>query len=239
MSRSFTSQEDVPAPPDRSPGFYCDTPADELHDTTHDAPAETGFVRAPLAAQPVQESQLQAWIAGVTRQDQAALNALYQACTSRVYGLVLRITRNAELAEEVVEDTFWQVWRQAPRFDPARGTALAWILTMARSRALDALRARDPAMATEDVTALLDARSEQAIGPEDLLDAVQSGHRLHQALQQLEVQPRQLIALAFFRGLTHDEIATHTGVPLGTVKSHIRRGLNTLRTLLGAEAEAS
>ncbi|MDB5799285.1 MAG: polymerase, sigma-24 subunit, subfamily [Rhodocyclales bacterium] len=193
---------------------------------------ESGAGRTPPAAQPVRESQLQGWIERITRQDEAALNSLYEATVGRVYGLSLRITRNAELAEEVAEDTFWQVWRQAPRFDPTRGTALAWILTMARSRALDALRARDPAIATEDMTALLDARGASDEGPEDLLSAVQSEHRLHSALEQLDPQPRQLIALAFFRGFTHEEITLHTGIPLGTVKSHIRRGLNTLRTLL-------
>ncbi|MDB5813537.1 MAG: polymerase, sigma-24 subunit, subfamily [Rhodocyclales bacterium] len=194
---------------------------------------EPGLTRNPPAVQVVRESQLQGWIERITRQDAAALNALYEACVGRVYGLALRITRNAELAEEVAEDTFWQVWRQAPRFDATRGTALAWILTMTRSRALDALRARDPAIVTEDACALLDAKGESDDSPEDLLDAVQSEHRLHSALERLDTQPRQLIALAFFRGLTHDEIASHTGIPLGTVKSHIRRGLNTLRSLLG------
>ncbi len=198
----------------------------------HEEMSDPGVVRTPPAAQAVRESQLQGWIERVTRQDEAALNSLYEATVGRVYGLSLRITRNAELAEEVTEDAFWQVWRQAPRFDPTRGTALTWILTMARSRALDALRARDPAIATEDTTALLDARGESDDSPEDLLSAVQSEHRLHSALEQLDPQPRQLIALAFFRGLTHDEIASHTGVPLGTVKSHIRRGLNTLRSML-------
>jgi RNA polymerase sigma factor (sigma-70 family) len=198
----------------------------------HDDVIEPGFVRSPPAAQTVRENQLQGWIERITRQDEAALNALYEATVGRVYGLSLRITRNAELAEEVTEDAFWQVWRQAPRFDPTRGTALAWILTMARSRALDALRARDPAIATEDMTAVLDAKGGSDDSPEDLLSAVQSEHRLHSALEQLDPQPRQLIALAFFRGLTHDEIASHTGMPLGTVKSHIRRGLNTLRSLL-------
>lgn len=196
------------------------------------APDDPGLVRNPPAAQAIRESELQDWIVRIMRQDEAALSALYEATVGRVYGLALRITRNAELAEEVTEDTFWQVWRQAPRFDPVRGSALSWMMTMARSRALDALRARDPAIATEDTTALLDAQGKTDGSPEDLLDAVQSEHRLHTALEQLDAQPRQLIALAFFRGLTHDEISAHTGIPLGTVKSHIRRGLLSLRALL-------
>lgn len=180
------------------------------------------------------ELQLQTWIRCIMRQDQAAFAALYEACVGRVYSIALRITRNAAQAEEVTEDTFWQTWREAPRFDPARGTALAWILTIARSRALDSLRARDPAELVEDVDELREAQQGGGeASPQDLLVATQSDHALHRALAQLEAQPRQLIALAFFKGLTHDEIAAQTGMPLGTVKSHIRRGLNTLKSLLG------
>ena len=154
-----------------------------------------------------------------------------------VYGLALRVTRHAAQAEEVTEDAFWQIWREAPRFDPARGSAMAWILTITRSRALDSLRARDPAELVEDSAAMLDAQPGHDAGPLDLLSATQSDQALHHALSQLDAQPRQLIALAFFKGLTHDEIATHTGLPLGTVKSHIRRSLAALKTLLGHAAE--
>ncbi len=186
------------------------------------------------------ELQLQVWLTRVVRQDEAALADLYRATIGRVYGLALRIVRNPELAEEVAEDTFWQVWRQAPRFDPTRGTALAWVLTMARSRAIDALRARQRVQAdtvSADVLGeTLDTlrESTDAIdNPHDLLQAMQSHQQLHHALEQLEAIPRQMIALAFFRGLTHEEISGHTGLPLGTVKSHIRRALNALRQCLG------
>jgi RNA polymerase sigma factor (sigma-70 family) len=181
------------------------------------------------------EIQLQTWIHRVTRQDEAAFSALYEACIGRVYGLALRITRHAALAEEVAEDTFWQIWREAPRFDPARGTATAWLLTITRSRALDSLRARDPAKLVEDVSEIADGHDSRA-GPVDLLSATQRDQTLHQALAQLEGEPRQLIALAFLKGLTHDEIAAHTGIPLGTVKSHIRRGLTKLKSMLGDAA---
>ena len=192
---------------------------------------------APAAALPraAGEMLLQTWIQRVTRQDETAFTALYEACVGRVYGLALRITRNAALAEEIAEDTFWQIWREAPRFDPTRGTALAWLLMITRSRALDSLRARDPAELVEDAGELAEAQGghDTNTSPVDLLSAIQTDHALHDALAQLDPQPRQLIALAFFKGLTHDEIAAHTGMPLGTVKSHIRRGLTTLKTLLG------
>jgi RNA polymerase sigma factor (sigma-70 family) len=201
---------------------------------------------APMRAAPTaDEQQLQAWLARIVHQDEAALAELYRATVGRVYGLALRIVRNPATAEEVAEDTFWQVWRQAPRFDPQRGPPLAWVLTMARSRALDALRARVRAQAdTVSADALGDAldveraHPDEPDNPHDLLQAVQASAQLHQALTQLEPVPRQLVALAFFKGLTHEEIAGQTGLPLGTVKSHIRRALTALRKCLSPQGEA-
>lgn len=194
-----------------------------------------------------EESQLQDWLARIVRQDEAALVDLYRVTLHRVWSVVMRIVRHPPTAEEVVEDAYWQVWRQAPRFDAARGTALAWLLTIARSRALDALRARQRTQAdTFSADAMGPARDAAGLeaasaaheasadpsDPLDLLVATQSHRDLHAALQELDALPRQLLALAFFRGLTHDEIAGQTGLPLGTVKSHIRRALTALRHLL-------
>lgn len=181
------------------------------------------------------EALLRAWIARVVDQDQDALAALYDGLVGQVYGLALRITRRATLAEEVVQDTFWQIWRQAPRFDPVRGSALAWIMTIARSRALDAVRrvdSREYELDPEMAERLADTES-----PPDLLSAVQRGNRLHSALATLDPVPRQLLSLAFFRGFSHDQIAECTGLPLGTVKSHIRRALVNLRNLLAPDVD--
>ena len=161
--------------------------------------------------------------------DEEALARLYEAMAGKVYGLALRITRNVQTAEEVVEDTFWQIWRQAPRFDPVRGNASAWVMTMTRSRALDALRRVDPAASDADVG---ESEEASADGPEVLLASRQAGRKLDAALANLDPLPRQLVALAFFRGLSHEEIAIHMGLPLGTVKSHIRRALVRLRDIL-------
>lgn len=182
------------------------------------------------------EAQLQEWIARIVAQDEHAMGELYEAMVGRVYALALRITRQVQAAEEVVGDAFWQVWRQAPRFDAARGTAVSWILTITRSRALDALRRRDRAEPLDDER-LADLQS--GGDPQDLLAAVENEHRLHAALRNLDPLPRQLVALAFFRGLSHEEIASHTCLPLGTVKSHIRRALLRLRDLLGNDAAPS
>ena len=195
-----------------------------------------GRRRSSTAA--AREDCLRDWIARVVHQDQQALAQLYETLAGRVYGLALRITRHVQTAEEVTEDCFWQVWRQAPRFDPARGAALAWIMTIARSRALDALRRADTAEPLgEDRLATIEA--EGGGDPHDLLDAVEKQHRLHAALRGLEPLPRQLVALAFFRGLSHEEIAGQMDLPLGTVKSHIRRALLRLRELLDSKPGAA
>jgi RNA polymerase sigma-70 factor (ECF subfamily) len=175
------------------------------------------------------EPKLRTWISQVVARDENALASLYDAMAGRVYGLALRITRNVQTAEEVVEDTFWQIWRQAPRFDPARGNAAAWMLTMTRSRAIDALRRVDQAACGIESG---EHEVDLADGPEELLASSQAGKQLNTALARLEPLPRQLVALAFFRGLSHEEIAMHTGLPLGTVKSHIRRALVRLRDTL-------
>lgn len=177
-------------------------------------------------------------VARVMRQDEAALAQLYEQLSGRVYAVALRITRQVACAEEVLQDTFWQVWRQAPRFDPRRGSAVAWVMLMARSRALDAIRSRsrDPTQSSQQLLDDDEATTDDgAADPMDLLLAVRRDGALHAQLAKLDPLRRQLIALAFFRGMTHDEIAEHTGLPLGTVKSHFRRTLMALQAALGPD----
>ena len=215
--------------------------------TVDDAPNDALIPQPRLAPRHsgADEAQFQAWLARIVRQDEAALNDLYRACIGRVYGLALRIVRIPALAEEVAEDCFWQVWRQAPRFEAARGTALGWVLTIARSRALDTLRAQRQIMDnTVSVEMLNEGERAQCetgeigaagAGADALLQAVQTNQHLHRALEQIDSVPRQLVALAFFKGLSHEEIASHTGLPLGTVKTHIRRAMAALRTALSLQ----
>ena len=187
--------------------------------------------RAPSAS--ADELQLAAWIEAIAGRDERALGALYDATFARVFGLVQRIVRNTALTEEVVDDAYFQVWRQAVRFDPARGTALAWLLSMARTRALDALR-RETRFAHEGGSDERMAEIADPLpAPDELLDVARHHADLHQALTLLGAQPRQLVCLAFFRGLSHEEIAEQTCLPLGTVKSQIRRALLSLRHALG------
>lgn len=203
----------------------------ELHDAEAE-PACADVVAKPGCV-PLDDAQLQAWISGIVEHDERALRALYEATLSRVYGLVLRLVRRSQLAEEVAEDVYFQVWRQAPRFDPERGRPLTWLLGMARSRAIDAIR-REARFQHEVLDEEAAPLSAPAAGSGDELLAVAQGHaELHRALLLLKAQPRQLVALAFFSGLSHEEIASQTCLPLGTVKSQIRRALITLRDALG------
>jgi RNA polymerase sigma-70 factor (ECF subfamily) len=169
----------------------------------------------------------------IAKQDQAALASLYDATVSRVYAVALRIVRLPEWAEEVTSDVYLQAWREARRYDAARGKVLAWLLIMARTRALDHLRRQDEALSHPDPALLVAEPSADADDALSLLQMTRDHHRLHEALTILSPQQRQLLALAFFRGLSHAEIVTHTALPLGSVKTHIRRALLVLREALG------
>jgi RNA polymerase sigma factor (sigma-70 family) len=177
----------------------------------------------------------------IAAHDRQAFECFYRATIGRVFGLALRITRNRPTAEEVAEDVYVQLWHRADGFDPERGSSLAWTLTICRSRALDALRRADPAILDEDpaarLDACLDARFDAPVNlggnPQDLLHASQQNAALHGAIQRLQPQQRQLLSLAYFRDMSHAELAAHTGLALGTVKSCMRRTLLVLRADLG------
>jgi RNA polymerase sigma-70 factor (ECF subfamily) len=174
-------------------------------------------------------------LARMAEGDQAALAALYDATVAKVYGLALRIAGSAAAAEEVVVDTFHQAWRECRRYDATRGTPIAWLMMMCRSRALDAVRARDGALVHEDPASLVgDADQPRDEDPLDLLATAEAHSALRAALATLAPRQRQILALAFFRGLTHEEIAAHARLPLGTVKSQIRRAIGGLRHALAS-----
>jgi RNA polymerase sigma-70 factor (ECF subfamily) len=173
--------------------------------------------------------ELAALVAGVAAGEQRALERFYRLTVSRVFGLALRIVRCRTKAEEVAEDVYVQIWHSAASYDVRRGTPLGWALTICRSRAIDALRRTDSAIVDADPTERLDAITQHGPGLQDLLQATQDNAALHAAVARLVPEQRQILALAFFRGLSHTEISQAAELPLGTVKSHIRRGLATLR----------
>jgi len=194
---------------------------------------ETPAVKGPaLRVHEKADGGMDHLIAAVARHDQQAFERLYHSCIGNVFGLALRITRQRETAEEVAEDVFIQIWKTADSFDPRRGVAMAWIMTICRSRALDALRRADPAMVHPDPHELVGEGASDAGGLQDLLEATQDNQLLHAALAHLSPEQRQMLGLAFFRGMTHHEISVRTGIPLGTVKSKLRRALQLLRSKL-------
>ena len=187
-----------------------------------------------LAGAGREQSEDVAHIAGAAHGDGGALAALYDRHARRVYSLALRVVGDEADAEEVVQEVFDQAWRQALRYDPARGTVAAWLLTMARTRAIDRLRARrarpDRAgIASEQAWSRLPAATSD---PAEALDAERDVTRIRQALQRLPLIQRVAIELAYFEGLTQTQIAVRLEEPLGTVKTRIRVGLLKLRDAL-------
>lgn len=171
------------------------------------------------------------WLLRMANGDKRALGDFYDATLGNCYGLALRIVRDRGIAEDVVAETYLQIWRSARRFDAARGTPLAWLLMICRSRAIDQTRQRERAVASLEAARVHDEFANHD-DPSSLLIAMEQNTALHQALQALPELPRQILGLAFYRGLTHQEIAEYTGLPLGTVKSHIRRGQSRIRDVL-------
>jgi RNA polymerase sigma-70 factor (ECF subfamily) len=162
--------------------------------------------------------------------DRGAFRHLYELQANRLYAVALRITRQAPLAADAVHDAFLQVWRNADRFEAARGSPEAWLLSLVRYRALDIARRRGRET-TQDV---LDLPEQADDGPDPLQRLAESrdAAALHACLRGLEPERRRLLLLAFVDGLTHSELAARVGMPLGTVKSWIRRSLQTLRLCL-------
>jgi RNA polymerase sigma-70 factor (ECF subfamily) len=167
--------------------------------------------------------------------DAAALDVLYGRYSAPVNSLVWKVLQNAEEAEDVTLDVFWQIWRQADRYDPSRGAPPAWIFTVARSRAIDRLRSRhrreDRTISFDDPAVKLDPLDEEA-SPDQVASFRQTRDAVREALTTLSPAQREAVELAFFRGLTHVEIAAKLRQPLGTVKTRIRQGLIRLRKVL-------
>ena len=166
--------------------------------------------------------------------DESALEALYDESSRLAYTVAMRILQDEADASEVVVDVYRQVWDGAARFDEQRGSAAAWIVILARSRAMDRRRSRAARIRTASmVEGFADMIASQP-SPETLAIASQSNRSVSRALAAVPSEQRQALELAFFAGLSHSEIAERLGAPLGTVKTRIRRAVGTLRELLGS-----
>lgn len=168
--------------------------------------------------------------------DHAALGALYDLHGRVVYTLALRIVGDAAEAEEVVQDVFLQVWRGAAQYDKGRATVTGWLLMMARSRAIDRVRAREarPRGAVTGELAMANL-ADSGVGQETRAISSEAADRVRSALQDLPSAMRAAIELAYYEGLTQSAIAERLGEPLGTVKTRMRAALQKLRSALGAD----
>ncbi len=163
--------------------------------------------------------------------DQAAMAAFYDQTSALVFGLALRILGDRSAAEDVLLEVYAQAWKQAPEYEPSRGSPSAWLLTLTRSRAIDQRRARRRDQASEPLEAAGEISADTP-GPEALTAAAERHRFVRHALNTLNADLREVIQLAYFGGLSHSEIASKLGQPLGTVKTRIRSGMTQLRPLL-------
>lgn len=167
----------------------------------------------------------------IAQGDQEALGIFYDATSPLVYGLALRILGDTAVAEEVTIDVYTYVWRQAESYVSARGTPTAWLFMLTRSRALDRLRARAQQQKLLHAMEEIDSAS-CLTTPEESLVLNERQRLVQEAFIKLVPEQRQVIELSYFAGLSHSDIATRLGLPLGTVKTRLRLGMLKLRDLL-------
>jgi RNA polymerase sigma-70 factor, ECF subfamily len=163
--------------------------------------------------------------------DESALAALYDRYSGMLFAMLLRILRDRHAAEEVLQDLFLQLWRNASSFDVSRGTLPAWLMVIGRNRAISRLRRRDSRETPEDVEAWPANAVASPVDIEGEMQRAQLVEKLRTAMAALPAEQREAVELAYFEGMTQTEIAERTGSPLGTVKSRVRAALQSLREL--------
>jgi RNA polymerase sigma-70 factor (ECF subfamily) len=162
-----------------------------------------------------------------------ALSAFYQQYASMVLALLMKMLGSRAEAEEILQEVFVELWRRAPQYDPTRGSVVAWVVTVARCRALDALRARtrrhgDRQSEYGEGDAMVTASGR----PDVLVSSTRWHQALRQAFQRLSAEQRAVLELSYFQGMSHGQIADTLGLPVGTVKSRILAGMRSMRTML-------
>jgi RNA polymerase sigma-70 factor (ECF subfamily) len=180
-------------------------------------------------------------LAAFQAQDPAALDELYRLYGSFVHGIAVRVLRDAAAAEETTQDVFVYVWQNAARFDRERGTLASWLVTLARSRAIDRLRAHASQVRRVEGLAR-EVAAAPAVDSNDPLSGVlqtETGRRVRAALKKLPAEQRQALEVAYFEGLSHSEVAARLATPLGTVKTRIRQGMLRLREILESDSYAA
>jgi len=180
--------------------------------------------------------ELKALLHATAKGDERAFASLYRATSSHLYGLLLRMLQRRDWAEEALQDCFVKIWQKAETYEPDKGAPLTWLMSVARYRALDLLRAKRPEVE------LPDGEDEQNLPPLTLQDEAQDPlarasegqgiARMRECLRELPPEQREAVLLAYYEGYTHQELAARMNAPLGTVKSWVRRGLARLREAL-------
>lgn len=166
------------------------------------------------------------------RGDEASFARLYDATSSRAYGLAVRVVRDPSQAEEVAQEAFLEIWRTASRYDVGKGSAVSWILTLVHRKAVDRVRSAE-ASTRRDTTY---HQGSQAVEHDSTAEAAQASmeaRRVRQAMDSLTEVQREALDLAYFKGYTHTEVATMLDLPVGTAKTRIRDGLIRLRDTMG------
>ena len=186
---------------------------------------------------PAPEREWPDLIAKTARGDQEAFSRLYDQSSPHIYGLILRVVNQPQIAEEVTMDVYVQVWKQAQSYNMNRGTPMGWLVTLARSRAIDRLRSgrleRATVTSIEEVVGLMS----DGANPEDQSSGRQRAEIVRNALTALPYEQRESLVLAYFGGYSQSEISQHLGIPLGTVKTRIRMAMLRLRDALAPYRE--
>jgi RNA polymerase sigma-70 factor (ECF subfamily) len=171
--------------------------------------------------------------------DETALGALYDRWARSLYSLVFHLLRDADEAEDVVEETFWQAWRKASSYEPSRGAVSTWLLTIGRRRALDRLRAKSRRKEESIQSGVLADIASPASDPLQMVESSERRSNVLTALRELPAEQREVLELGYFQGLSQSEIADTTGQPLGTVKTRMRLAMQKLREPLSMYREGA
>ncbi|MFJ9639631.1 sigma-70 family RNA polymerase sigma factor [Streptomyces sp. NPDC101178] len=188
-----------------------------------------------MSGVPSPEPDLQELMVRVARGDQDAFAKVYDAVSGPVLGLVRSVLRDPAQSEEVAQEVLVEVWRTAPRFQAARGSAMNWVLTLAHHRAVDRVRSAEASAAREHKAALLD-RTPAFDEVSEQVETRLEREQVRRCLRTLSELQRQSVTLAYYQGLTYREVAELLTVPLGTIKTRLRDGLIRLRDCLGVSA---
>ncbi|WP_394789025.1 RNA polymerase sigma factor [Rhodoferax sp.] len=178
------------------------------------------------------DAELMALLDRVAARDETALKVLYEHTSSKLYGLAVRVVSNREWAEDVLQEAYMTIWRAAGDYRASLSPPMAWMGLIVRSRGLDFLRRRNTQrgkLTQELDDDLADTLEGDAINPMDTAQASQQAVALHQCLSRLDNKQREVVSLAYIRDLSHGDLARQLQIPLGTVKTWIRRGLDQLR----------